>query len=107
MALFDPARPGELIRETIEGIREETGEKLTVAEVAKGLGTTRKTLSAIINGRQSITPEMAIRLEKAFANTTAEFWLQVQENYNLSIARPKVDTKNIRVFWQPTTYQPA
>jgi plasmid maintenance system antidote protein VapI len=42
---------------------------------------------------------MALRLEKAFANTTAEFWLQVQESYNLSIARQKLDTKNIRVFW--------
>ena len=48
MPLFDPAHPGELIRETLEGIFEETGKKLTVAEVATGLGTTRKTLSAII-----------------------------------------------------------
>jgi addiction module HigA family antidote len=103
MALFDPAHPGELIRETIEGIKKETGEKLTVAEVAEGLGTTRKTLSAIINGRQSVTPEMALRLEKAFTNATAEFWLQVQESYNLAIARQKVDTKNVRVFWQPPT----
>lgn len=44
MALFDPAHPGELIRETILGLREETGQKLTVAEVAEGIGTTRKTL---------------------------------------------------------------
>ncbi len=66
MALFDPAHPGALIRETLERIFEETGKKLTVTEVAKGLGTTRKTLSDIINGHQSITPEMALRLAAAF-----------------------------------------
>ncbi len=99
MALFDPAHPGALIRETLEGIFEETGKKLTVAEVATGLGTTRKTLSAIINGKQSVTPEMAIRLGAAFANTTPEFWLTVQENYDLAQARRKVDISDVRVFW--------
>ncbi|WP_028667734.1 HigA family addiction module antitoxin [Runella zeae] len=108
MALFDPAHPGELIRETIEGLREETGQRLTVAEVAEGLGTTRKTLSSIINGKQSVTPEMAIRLGTAFPNTTAEFWLKVQENYDLAKAKSKVDTSHIRVFWKPTGHiQPA
>jgi addiction module HigA family antidote len=100
MYMFDPAHPGELIRETLEGLKEETGEKLTVEQVAKGLGTTRKTLSAIINGRQSISPEMAIRLSKAF-NTTAEFWLHAQENYDLSHARKRVDIKQVKVFWHP------
>lgn len=101
MALFDPAHPGALIRETLEGIFEETGKKLTVAEVAAGLGTTRKTLSAIINERQSVTPEMAIRLGTAFANTTPEFWLTTQENYDLAQARRKVDTSVVTVFWKP------
>jgi len=98
MAMFNPAHPGELIRETIDGIIEETGEKLSIEEVAKGLNTTRKTLSAIINGKQGITPEMAIKLATGFSNTTPEFWLQVQDNYNLFIAKNKVDTKSIRVF---------
>ena len=101
MALFDPVHPGELIWETMEGICEETGKKLTISEVTTGLGTTRKTLSAIINGRQSVTPEMAIRLGKAFANTTPEFWLTVQENYDLAQARQKVDTSTVRIFWIP------
>ena len=101
MILFDPAHPGELIRETIEGIRQETGERLTIGEVADGLGVTRKTLSAIINGKQSITPEMSIRLSTAFANTTPEFWLTVQENYDLALARRKIDTSKVRVFWAP------
>jgi antitoxin HigA-1 len=50
--MFNPAHPGELIKETIDGIAEETGKKLTIEEVVTGLGTTRKTLSAIINGKQ-------------------------------------------------------
>lgn len=98
--MFNPAHPGELIRETIDGISEETGKKLSVEEVAIGLGTTRKTLSAIINGKQSVSPEMAIKLATGFSNTTPEFWLQVQDNFNLFLARKKVDTKKIKVFWK-------
>jgi addiction module HigA family antidote len=98
--MFNPAHPGELIKETIAGIAEETGKKLSVEEVANGLGTTRKTLSAIINGKQNVTPEMAIKLAIGFSNTTPEFWLQVQDNYNLFQAKKKVDTKNIKVFWK-------
>lgn len=100
MALFDPAHPGELIRETIDGLREANGQKLTIAEVAEGLGTSRKTLSSLLNGHQSISPEMAVRLGVAFPNTTAEFWLRVQENFDLARVKPKVDTSQIRVFEQ-------
>ena len=100
MNMFDPAHPGELIRETLDGLQEETGEKLTVEKVATGLGTTRKTLSAIINGKQSVSPEMALRLSKAF-NTTAEFWLHAQENYDLALVRKKVDVKQVKIFWPP------
>ena len=99
--MFDPAHPGELIREMIDNLREATGEILTIAEVAEGLQTTRKTLSAIINGKQSITTEMAIKLAAAFKNTSAEFWLRAQENYDLALARKTVDTAGIKVFWAP------
>ena len=99
--MFNPAHPGELIRETIDALKEESGKELTVKEVAEGLTTTRKTLSAIINGKQRVTPEMAIKLATSFKNTTAEFWLQVQDNYDLAQARKKVNTKLIKVFWKP------
>ena len=62
-----------------------------------GLEISRKTLSAIINQKQGITPEMALKLAKAF-NTSPDFWLRAQENYNLAQARKKVNTDNIRVF---------
>ena len=101
--MFNPSHPGDLIRETIEGLREETETKLTLEEVARGLGTTRKTLSAILNRRQSVTPEMALRLAAAFRNTTAEFWLTVQERYDLAQARKRVSLADVRVFWEPVT----
>lgn len=107
MALFDPAHAGELIRETLDGLREETGHKFTVEEVAHNLGTTRKTLSAIINGKSAVSPEMAIRLGALFPNTDADFWLSVQKSYDLAQARKKVDTSNIRALWNPKTLKPA
>ena len=100
MAMFNPAHPGELIRETIEALREETGKAFTIQEIADNLATTRKTLSAIINCKQSITPEMALKLAAAFRNTTAEFWLKAQNNYDLADARLKIDTKEIKVLWK-------
>jgi addiction module HigA family antidote len=99
MEMFAPAHPGELIKETIEGIREETDNKLTYEEVAEGLEISRKTLSAIINQKQGISSEMALKLAKAF-NTTPDFWLRAQENYDLALARKKVNIDNIKVFWK-------
>lgn len=84
MALFDPAQPGELIRETLDGLRAETGRKFTIEEVAQHLGTTPEILSELIKVKQKLTPELAVRLEVAFPNTSAEFWLTVQENFNLA-----------------------
>ena len=96
--MFNPAHPGELIKETIEALRENTGKPLTIEEVAQGLGTTRKTLSAIINGKQGISPEMAYKLAASFTNTKPEFWLRVQDNYDLAKVRTKVNTKKNVVF---------
>ena len=100
MQMFDPAHPGELIRETLDGLQAETNEKLTIGQLAAGLGVTRKTLSAIINGKQGISSEMALRLAKAF-NTTPEFWLHAQENYDLAQARKRVNIEQVKVFWHP------
>jgi addiction module HigA family antidote len=55
---------------------------LTITEAAKSLGVSRKTLSAILNGRAGICPEMAVRLSIAFDNT-AESWLNQQVQYDL------------------------
>ncbi len=61
---------------------------LSITEVAKDLSVSRKTLSKIINEKGSITPDMALRLSKAF-NTSPELWLNLQTNYDLWIASHK------------------
>lgn len=77
MLMHNPPHPGEVIRKLC---LEPLG--LSVTEVAEALGVSRKTLSAILNGRSGISPEMAIRLSIAF-NTTAESWLNQQTQYDL------------------------
>jgi addiction module HigA family antidote len=93
-----PAHPGALIKETIEGLKEETGQNFTQAEIAKGLGVTRKTLSSILNEHQGISSEMCVRLSEAFG-TSAEFWLDIQRNYDLWHAERSVERKSVRHFW--------
>src|SRR5271156_3474679 len=56
--------------------------RLNVAQVADALGVSRKTLSKIVNGRGAITPEMALRLSRAF-KTTPEIWLNLQQTHDL------------------------
>ena len=55
---------------------------LTITELAKTLGVSRKTLSKIVNERGSVTSDMALRLSRAF-DTTPELWLNLQRNYDL------------------------
>ena len=77
MQMFNPPHPGEIIKELC---LEPLG--LTVTRAAEALGVSRKTLSAILNGRAGISPEMAIRLSIAF-DTSAESWLNQQTQYDL------------------------
>ena len=98
MPMHSPAHPGALIRETIDGIIEETGKELTIGEVAEALDTTRQTLSNIINQKTRVTPEMAFKLGKALG-PNPEFWMRVQENYDLAQARKTVNTDKVRVLW--------
>jgi antitoxin HigA-1 len=81
MQMYNPPHPGEIIKELC---LEPLG--LTVTRAAEALGVSRKTLSAILNGRAGISPEMAIRLSMAF-DTSAESWLNQQAQYDLWFAR--------------------
>jgi len=69
MKMHNPPHPGEILRELCI---EPLG--LSITEAAEALGVTRKTLSAILNGRSGISPEMAVRLSLAFG-TSSESWL--------------------------------
>lgn len=75
--MHNPPHPGEVLRELCI---EPMG--LTVTAAAEALGVSRKTLSAILNGRAGISPEMAIRFSIAF-ETSAESWLNQQTHYDL------------------------
>lgn len=57
-------------------------KKLTIIKVAELLGTTRAKMSNILNGHSSISPNMALRLEKVFEGTARHF-LNLQSNYDL------------------------
>jgi len=72
-----PTHPGNIIRE--DYLKPLA---ITISELASVLGVSRKTLSKILNGRGAITPDMALRLARAF-NTTADLWLSLQKNYDL------------------------
>ena len=77
LRMHNPPHPGEVLRQLcLEPLR------LTITEAAGGLGVSRKTLSAILNGRANVSPEMAVRLSLAFG-TSAESWLNHQIQYDL------------------------
>ena len=80
MKMKNPVHPGLLVSECLSDLG------LSVAEAAKGLGITRQQLHNVIAGRSSVTPEMAIRFEKAFGST-ADTWLRMQMNYDLAQTR--------------------
>lgn len=73
-----PGHPGKILRNLY---LEPLG--LTITQLAVSLGMSRKAISAIVNERKSVTPEMALRLSQAFPNSTAESWLNLQKNYDL------------------------
>lgn len=77
MRMFNPPHPGLLVKEYIEGFDSN------ISVFAQALGITRVSLSRIVNGKTGITPEMALRLSKLLPNTTANFWLNMQSDYDL------------------------
>jgi addiction module HigA family antidote len=77
MKMHNPPHAGEILKTLcLEPLN------VTVTEAARSLGISRKTLSAILNGRARISPEMAVRLSIAF-DTSAESWLNQQVQYDL------------------------
>ena len=75
--MHNPPHPGEVIKSLcLEPL------SVNVTQAAKAFGVSRKTLSAILNGRAGISPEMAVRLSIAF-NSSSESWMNQQTQYDL------------------------
>lgn len=81
MIMKNPPHPGRIVRDDCL-----TELSLTMGQAADALGVSRQTLDKIVNGRGSVTPDMAIRFEKVFGSS-AETWLRLQLAYDLAQAR--------------------
>jgi antitoxin HigA-1 len=90
MAMKNPSHPGQSVRaDCIEPLG------LTVTAAAKALGVSRQALNNLIHGQAAISPEMAIRLDKAFGGG-AETWLRLQVAYDLAQAEKEADKIKVR-----------
>ena len=81
--MHNPPHPGKIVKRSL--INSTT---LSITQAAKMLSVGRVTLSKLINGRSSISPEMAVRLSIAL-NTSSEMWLNMQSTYDLWQAEQK------------------
>ncbi len=92
MAMKNPPHPGRSIKDVcLEPLN------LTVTKGASILGVARHTLSRVINGQAGISPDMAIRLEKAFGGS-ADAWLRMQAAYDLAQARQHENKIDVRRY---------
>jgi antitoxin HigA-1 len=82
MPMKNPPHPGVGLKDDIEALG------LSVAKAAEGLGVTRQQLYRVIRGQSAISPDMAIRLEKAFGGSAGS-WLRLQLAYDLAQARTR------------------
>ena len=90
MPMKNPPHPGRIVRqECIEPLG------LSVTDGAKALGVSRNALSELLNERRGISPEMAIRLSKAFGSTP-ETWLRMQLAHDLAAARKNESKIKVR-----------
>ena len=87
-----PAHPGRVLKNLY---LSPLGVSNT--ELAKVLGVSRKAISNIVNEHKSVTPQMALRLSRAFPNTAPEFWLNLQKNYDLwHAAHDSLEWQNVQ-----------
>ena len=90
MQIKNPPHPGRIVRQECL-----VPLGLTVTEAAKLLGVTRQALNNLVNGRGGVSPEMAIRLSKAFGSSP-EVWLGLQMDYDLAEAEKKASRIKVK-----------
>ena len=92
MKMLNPQRPGEILNDLYL-----PDYKLTVTAFALKIGVSRTTASELVNCKNGITAEMALKLAKAFG-TSPELWLNMQQEYDLWQARQRVNLDNVEVI---------
>jgi addiction module HigA family antidote len=99
MPMKTPPHPGLGLKDEIAALG------LSVAKAAEGLGVTRQQLYRVIRGHSAITPEMAIRLERAIGGS-ADAWLRMQAAYDLANARARADSIEVKMQRRPLAMAP-
>ena len=90
MRMKNPPHPGQhVLKDCLEPL------DLSITKGAEILGVTRLTLSNLVNGKNGVSPEMAIRLSKAFGGGP-EIWLGMQAEYDLAQAMKKADRIKVK-----------
>ncbi len=98
-----PAHPGVILRDLYL-----SPLNISITRLAETLGVSRKAISSIVNSHKSVTPEMALRLSRAFPNTSPEFWLNLQKNYDLwHAAHESRDWQTVQPLFTVPTDAPA
>jgi antitoxin HigA-1 len=101
MPMKNPVHPGRIVRhDCIEPLG------FTITKAAKILGVTRQALNNVVNCKSGISPEMAIRLSKAFGSSP-ETWLRMQVAYDLAQARKVAAKIKVRRQHIARDLQPA
>jgi addiction module HigA family antidote len=96
MPMKIPVHPGALAKANLDELN------LSVAQAAKAIKITRQQLHNVVRGRSAVTPQMALRFEKAFGGS-ADMWLRMQAAYDLAQAREREGEMNIpRLVEQPS-----
>jgi len=95
MPMRKPPHPGRLVRQEC---LEPLG--LTVTEAARRLGVNRNTLNNLVNEQAGVSPEMSVRLSKAFGSTP-RVWLGMQMEYDLALAEAKADSIDVEPVERP------
>ena len=85
MTMKKPVHPGKIIKHTIDSLG------LNITDAADHLGVTRQTLSRVTNQKTALSPEMAVRVSKAFGSTP-EHWMRMQLAYDMAKMRDKMDS---------------
>jgi len=92
MEMFNPSHPGKILKNIYLA-----DYNLSVTAFALKLGISRTSASELINGKNGISATMAIKLAKAF-KTSAQYWMNMQQAYDLWVAKQHVNLDNIQVI---------